>query len=216
MMQLALSETASKKLKELIERDGAGDLGDTYLRVYVTGGGCSGFRYGMALDKKIHEGDEVIQNNGIKVIVDGNWKEFIDGSSVDYVETVAGSGFTISNPNNCPPAAAASPSTRRARARRTSPASTPTGTRTTLRPADLGTWPASARDFPIGNHRLFFTREPLNGLARFSNVAHDRQPQDSRLVGGAAASAGQPGRCIDRRDDALAPRHASLPRPRAH
>ena len=100
MLQLSLSETASKKLKELIVRDGAGDVGDTYLRVYVTGGGCSGFRYGMALDKKVHEGDEVIQNNGIKVIVDGNSKEFIDGSSVDYVETVAGSGFTISNPNN--------------------------------------------------------------------------------------------------------------------
>src|SRR3989442_2290352 len=100
MMQLSLSDSGSKELNELIVRDGAGDVGDTDLRVYVTGGGCSGFRYGMAVDKKVHEGDEVIQNNGIKVIVDGNSKEFIDGSSVDYVETVAGSGFTISNPNN--------------------------------------------------------------------------------------------------------------------
>jgi len=100
MLQLALSETASKKLKELIERDGVGNVEDTYLRVYVTGGGCSGFRYGMALDKKVHEGDEVLKNNGIRVVVDTNSKEFIDGSSVDYVETVAGSGFTISNPNN--------------------------------------------------------------------------------------------------------------------
>ncbi len=98
MLQVALSETASKKLKELIEKNGT--LEETYLRVYVTGGGCSGFRYGMALDSKVHEGDEVVQDNGIRVVVDPNSKEFIDGSAVDYVESVAGSGFTISNPNN--------------------------------------------------------------------------------------------------------------------
>src|SRR5439155_500111 len=82
MLQLALSETASKKLKELIERDGVGNVEDTYLRVYVTGGGCSGFRYGMALDKKVHDGDEVFKDNGIRVVVDPNSKEFIDGSTV--------------------------------------------------------------------------------------------------------------------------------------
>src|SRR5437879_13501109 len=97
MLQLSLSETASKKLKELIERDGAGDLGDTFLRVYVTGGGCYGFRYGMALDKKVHEGDEVVQNNGFKVIVAGHSKELIDGSSVVYFETVYGAGITINH-----------------------------------------------------------------------------------------------------------------------
>jgi len=59
MMQLSLSETASKKLKELIAKNGT--VEDTYLRVYVAGGGCSGFRYGMALDNKVHEGDEVVQ-----------------------------------------------------------------------------------------------------------------------------------------------------------
>ena len=98
MLQVALSEAASKKLKDLIAKNGT--EADTYLRVYVTGGGCSGFRYGMALDNKVHEGDEVVQGDGIKVVVDAGSKEFIDGSSVDYVETVAGSGFTISNPNS--------------------------------------------------------------------------------------------------------------------
>lgn len=98
MLQVTLSEGATSKLKELIGKHGT--VEETYLRVYVTGGGCSGFRYGMALDNKLHEGDQVLQNNGIKVVVDQNSSEFIDGSSVDYVESVAGSGFTISNPNN--------------------------------------------------------------------------------------------------------------------
>jgi len=98
MMQLSVSETASKKLKELIAKNGT--LEDTYLRVYVAGGGCSGFRYGMALDNKVHEGDEVLQDGGIKVVVDPTSREFVDGSSVDYVESVQGSGFSITNPNN--------------------------------------------------------------------------------------------------------------------
>src|SRR5437867_11026365 len=98
MMQLALSETATKKLKELIERDGVGNVEDTYLRVYVTGGGCSGFRYGMALDKKVHGGAEVFKDNGIRVVVDPNSKKIIDGSSLLYFETVARSGFTLSKP----------------------------------------------------------------------------------------------------------------------
>jgi iron-sulfur cluster assembly accessory protein len=106
MLQLVLSETASKKLKELIERPdpdtgkAVGNAEDTYVRVFVAGGGCSGFRYGMALDHNVHEGDEVIQHDGIKVVVDAMSKEFVDGSSVDYVESVQGSGFAITNPNN--------------------------------------------------------------------------------------------------------------------
>ncbi len=106
MLQLALSETASKKLKELIERPdpetgkALGSVQDTYVRVYVAGGGCSGFKYGMALDHNVHEGDEVVQHDGIKVLVDAMSKEFVDGSSVDYVESVQGSGFAITNPNN--------------------------------------------------------------------------------------------------------------------
>ena len=98
MFQVTLSETAVNKVKELVTKHGT--VEDTYLRMYVAGGGCSGFRYGLALDNKIHEGDEVIQANGVKVIVDANSREYLDGSSVDYVESVAGSGFMVSNPNN--------------------------------------------------------------------------------------------------------------------
>ena len=97
-MQITLSDNAVNKLKELIGKHGT--VENTYLRVYVAGGGCSGFRYGLALDDKPHEGDQVVQANGVKVVVDPNSFEYLDGSSVDYVESVAGSGFMVSNPNN--------------------------------------------------------------------------------------------------------------------
>src|SRR2546426_12805196 len=106
MIKLTLTETAANKVKELIQRSDPetgqplGSIEDTYLRMYVAGGGCSGFRYGLALDRKIHEDDEVVQVHGLKVLVDGNSKEYLDGSSVDYAESVAGSGFLVSNPNN--------------------------------------------------------------------------------------------------------------------
>jgi iron-sulfur cluster assembly protein len=97
-MQITISENAVAKLKELISKHGTAE--DTYLRMYVAGGGCSGFRYGLALDNKLHEGDQVIQADGVKVVLDQNSLEYLDGSSVDYVESVAGSGFMVSNPNN--------------------------------------------------------------------------------------------------------------------
>lgn len=98
MFEVTLTDNAVSKLKELIAKHGTPE--GTYLRMYVAGGGCSGFRYGLALDDKIHEGDEVVQANGVKVVVDANSREFLHGSSVDYLETVAGSGFVVSNPNN--------------------------------------------------------------------------------------------------------------------
>src|SRR5512136_2546368 len=98
MFQVTLSENAVGKLQDLIKKNGTPE--DTYLRMYVAGGGCSGFRYGLALDNKLHEGDEVVQANGVKVVIDPGSKEYLDGSSVDYAESVAGSGFLVSNPNN--------------------------------------------------------------------------------------------------------------------
>jgi iron-sulfur cluster assembly protein len=106
MIQVTLTETAANKVKELIQRNDPetgkplGTPEDTYLRMYVAGGGCSGFRYGLALDRNVQEGDEVVQVHGLKVLIDANSKEYLDGSSVDYAESVAGSGFLVSNPNN--------------------------------------------------------------------------------------------------------------------
>src|SRR5438034_10306038 len=106
MIQVSLTETAANKVKELIQRndpDTGKPLGtpeDTYLRMYVAGGGCSGFRYGLALDRAIHDGDEAVQVHGSKVLVDGHSKEYLDGSSVEYAESVAGSGCVGRNPNH--------------------------------------------------------------------------------------------------------------------
>jgi len=98
MVQVTLTEPAAAKLKELIAKHGTTE--NSFLRVYVAGGGCSGFSYGLALDDKTQEGDEVIHNNGIKVVIDDQSAKYLDGSTVDYRETVAGSGFQISNPTN--------------------------------------------------------------------------------------------------------------------
>ncbi len=106
MVQLTISESAAKRLKDAIQKTDPetgkplGTVEDTYIRVFVRGGGCSGFQYGMALDHKVHEGDEVIQNDGVKFVVDPMSKEFVDGSTVDYVESISGSGFAITNPLN--------------------------------------------------------------------------------------------------------------------
>jgi len=91
-----LTESAAKKVKEFIEREGKSNLG---LRLYVTGGGCSGLSYGLALDDEINEDDIVVEQNGIKVIVDSFTAPFIRGSVIDYEESLQGSGFRIDNPN---------------------------------------------------------------------------------------------------------------------
>jgi iron-sulfur cluster assembly protein len=98
MIQVTLTEPASSKLKELIQKHGTAQ--DSFLRVYVAGGGCSGMSYGLALDNKLQEGDQVVQDNGVRVVIDDKSAEYLDGSTVDYVESIAGSGFMISNPNS--------------------------------------------------------------------------------------------------------------------
>src|SRR3979490_1761935 len=106
MIQVPLTETAANKVKELIQRDDPetgkplGTPEDNYLQMYAAGVVWSGFRYGLALDRSIKEGDEVVQVHGLKVLVDVNSKDYLNGSSVDYAESVAGSGFLVSNPNN--------------------------------------------------------------------------------------------------------------------
>lgn len=98
MTQIVLTEPATTKLKELIAKHGTAE--DSFLRVYVAGGGCSGMSYGLALDDEMQEGDQVVQDNGVRVVIDDQSAQYLDGSTVDYKETVAGSGFLISNPNN--------------------------------------------------------------------------------------------------------------------
>jgi iron-sulfur cluster assembly accessory protein len=71
---------------------------DSALRLYVSGGGCSGFQYGLAFDKK-NDDDTLIESHGVKVIVDQESAKYLDGSEIDYEESVMGEGFKVNNPN---------------------------------------------------------------------------------------------------------------------
>ena len=69
------------------------------LRVFISGGGCSGFQYGMALEGNIRENDNTVEFDGVKVVVDEVSVNYLRGATVDYVDSVMGSGFKIDNPN---------------------------------------------------------------------------------------------------------------------
>lgn len=93
---LSLTDAAATKLRELTAGEENPALG---LRVYVYSGGCSGFRYGMMLEDAPTSEDDVLESNGVKVYVDGRSIDLLRGSSIDYVDTLMGAGFTVNNPN---------------------------------------------------------------------------------------------------------------------
>src|SRR5215470_8460841 len=93
---VTLSERAAEEIRNLMERQGKSDAA---LRVFVSGGGCSGLNYGMAIDDSVEEGDFVYNCYGVKVVVDPLSINYIKGASVDYVEDMMGGGFKIDNPN---------------------------------------------------------------------------------------------------------------------
>jgi iron-sulfur cluster insertion protein len=73
--------------------------GDESLRVYISGGGCSGFNYGFKLDENTIDGDYEIERNGVKVLVDPMSYQYLQGIAIDYVQDLMGSRFQVSNPN---------------------------------------------------------------------------------------------------------------------
>ena len=91
-----VSDSAVAKVKSLIDEEGNNDL---KLRVYVTGGGCSGFQYGFTFDEVVAEDDSVVEREGIKVLVDAMSYPYLVGAKVDYEEGLQGSKFVIQNPN---------------------------------------------------------------------------------------------------------------------
>lgn len=93
---LLVSDSAVAKVKSLIEEEGNDDL---KLRVYVTGGGCSGFQYGFTFDEVVAEDDSIVERDGIKVLVDALSYPYLAGAKVDYEEGLQGSKFVIQNPN---------------------------------------------------------------------------------------------------------------------
>ena len=93
---LKLTDAASRKLGEIIAGHSQPTVG---LRVFVQKGGCSGYSYGMALAERVEDGDWVGEFGGVKVIVDPASAPVLEGVNIDYVESLQGSGFSISNPN---------------------------------------------------------------------------------------------------------------------
>jgi iron-sulfur cluster assembly protein len=93
---LTLTPDALNQLKNLLAKEDNPGLG---LRVFVSGGGCSGLQYGMAFDDQPRPDDEVIEHEGIRLIVDEFSRDYIQGSEIDYVDSLMGAGFTVHNPN---------------------------------------------------------------------------------------------------------------------
>ncbi|EJY55231.1 iron-sulfur cluster assembly accessory protein [Alicyclobacillus hesperidum URH17-3-68] len=92
---ITLTESAAERVRALISEQASDE---DALRLYTKPGGCTGFSYGMALDVQ-KEGDQVFTQHGVKVVVDPESLELIDGSEVDYVDDLTGQGFKINNPN---------------------------------------------------------------------------------------------------------------------
>lgn len=91
-----ITDTALNMVRGLLEQKNVPNHG---LRVFVSGGGCSGMQYGMALEAEPRPYDEVIEKNGIRVFVDPTSMMYLSGATIDYVDSLMGGGFKIENPN---------------------------------------------------------------------------------------------------------------------
>lgn len=93
---VSLTDGALSQLQSLLEKEANAQLA---LRVFVSGGGCSGLQYGMAFDDNVRPGDEVVQQGGVRVLIDDFSAPYLRGSEIDYVDSLMGAGFTVHNPN---------------------------------------------------------------------------------------------------------------------
>ena len=95
-MPLMFTDSAASKVKQLIDEEGNVDL---KLRVFVTGGGCSGFQYGLTFDEVTNEDDTVLEKNGVTLLIDPMSFQYLVGAEIDYQESLEGAQFVIKNPN---------------------------------------------------------------------------------------------------------------------
>jgi len=93
---IKVTQNAANKVKALIKDEGNDAL---KLRVYVTGGGCSGFQYGFTFDENVNEGDTTVEKDGVIFLVDPMSYQYLVGSELDYKEDLQGAQFVIRNPN---------------------------------------------------------------------------------------------------------------------
>jgi iron-sulfur cluster assembly protein len=93
---VTVTDRAAEKAISLLEQRG---MQQGALRVFVVGGGCSGYQYGMAIAQEAEDGDVVIEEKGVRILIDPDSARLISGAEVDYVEDLMKAGFTIFNPN---------------------------------------------------------------------------------------------------------------------
>lgn len=93
---VTMTDSAVSRIARLMEQEDGDSL---FLRITVSGGGCSGFQYGFSLDDRQNDDDLVFEHNGIKVVIDEVSMDFVKGSQLDYVEDLIGSFFSLKNPN---------------------------------------------------------------------------------------------------------------------
>lgn len=93
---LIFTDAAAQKVKSLITEEENPAL---KLRVYITGGGCSGFQYGFTFDEKVNEGDLTVENAGVQLVIDPMSLQYLIGGTIDYTDGLEGSRFVVNNPN---------------------------------------------------------------------------------------------------------------------
>lgn len=93
---ISMTSAAADQLKEFLAEQGTPDHA---LRVFVAPGGCSGLQYGMTIDEAADEGDEILESDGVRVLVDSFSAMYLEDAEIDYVNSLMGGGFTVSNPN---------------------------------------------------------------------------------------------------------------------
>jgi len=93
---LVFTDSAADKVKQLIEEEGNAAL---KLRVFVQGGGCSGFQYGFTFDEEVNEDDTVMDKNGVQLLIDSMSYQYLVGAEIDYKDDINGAQFVIKNPN---------------------------------------------------------------------------------------------------------------------
>ena len=93
---LIFTDAAANKVRQLIQEE---DNEDLKLRVFVSGGGCSGFQYGFTFDENLQDGDTSVENGGITLLVDPMSFQYLMGAEIDYTEGLEGAQFVIRNPN---------------------------------------------------------------------------------------------------------------------
>ena len=95
-VEVSFSDAAAKKVKHLIAEEKNPNL---KLRIYISGGGCSGFQYGFSFDENIGEGDLTVENDGVALVIDPMSYQYLIGAEVDYTEGLEGAQFVVRNPN---------------------------------------------------------------------------------------------------------------------